>query len=206
MAYNSNIFISKINPTQYKKVAPNFHIIYGCAATKFGNCLLAINEGRVCFLSFYDGEQETASLDDLIKTFPKATLQQNNDMARNYATYLFSDYFSNLTCNVLNANSIAGNQLPCQPCVNILMKGTEFETSVWEQLLNLRKGSTASYFDIAVAIGKPKAIRAVAKAVAKNNLSYVIPCHRVISKSQGLSKYRWGAERKFKMLKYEEAI
>ena len=86
-----------------------------------------------------------------------------------------------------------------------MLKGTNFQIKVWEALIKVPAGSVVSYQDVAGMIGNPKAVRAVASAVANNPISFVIPCHRVISKSGAIHKYRWGTERKKAILGWEAA-
>lgn len=81
--------------------------------------------------------------------------------------------------------------------------GTEFQTSVWTQLRSIPPGVTASYIDIARAIGKPKAVRAVGRANGQNRLAIVIPCHRVIRSDGSLSGYGGGVWRKRRLLELE---
>lgn len=85
----------------------------------------------------------------------------------------------------------------------IFSQGTPFQQLVWKELLNIPKGQTRTYQDIAHVIGKPKAVRAVGTAIGKNNLAVVVPCHRVIRKDGTLGGYRWGIEKKKKLLKKE---
>jgi AraC family transcriptional regulator of adaptative response/methylated-DNA-[protein]-cysteine methyltransferase len=74
---------------------------------------------------------------------------------------------------------------------------------VWEELRAIPYGSTLSYSDVARAIGRPRAVRAVARACASNPVAVVIPCHRVVGKDGALHGYRWGLERKQKLLVLE---
>jgi methylated-DNA-[protein]-cysteine S-methyltransferase len=83
-------------------------------------------------------------------------------------------------------------------------KGTMFQKQVWQQLLNIDFGETASYLDIANAINKPKACRAVGAANGKNPISIVIPCHRIIGSSGKLTGYAGGLERKAYLLDLEK--
>lgn len=71
----------------------------------------------------------------------------------------------------------------------ILEKGTSFQRKVWEQLTLIPYGETASYQDVAIAIGKKEAVRAIGQANKANNLPIIIPCHRVIGKNQSLTGY-----------------
>ncbi len=83
------------------------------------------------------------------------------------------------------------------------LQGTAFQKSVWQALRKIPTGKTATYLDIARKIGKPRAVRAVAQACGANHIAVVIPCHRVIRTDGSLSGYRWGVERKAKLLERE---
>lgn len=83
------------------------------------------------------------------------------------------------------------------------IRGTAFQERVWQALSALPPGTTASYADIAAAIGQPSAVRAVARACAANRLAVAIPCHRVVRADGTLSGYRWGVERKRALLARE---
>ncbi|MBO1256887.1 methylated-DNA--[protein]-cysteine S-methyltransferase [Alteromonas sp. 5E99-2] len=82
--------------------------------------------------------------------------------------------------------------------------GTEFQKSVWQALLAVQYGETVSYSDIANAIDKPKAVRAVGAANGKNPLSIVVPCHRIIGKNGALTGYAGGMDRKAALLVLEK--
>lgn len=83
------------------------------------------------------------------------------------------------------------------------MMGTEFQLSVWRALLTVDYGQTASYLDIANAIGNPKAVRAVGMANGANPVSLIVPCHRVIGANGSLTGYGGGLERKRHLLAME---
>ena len=83
------------------------------------------------------------------------------------------------------------------------VQGTAFQERVWRALREIPPGTTASYTDIAVRIGAPKAVRAVAKACATNHIAVAIPCHRVVRRDGDLAGYRWGVERKRELLRRE---
>ncbi len=85
------------------------------------------------------------------------------------------------------------------------VRGTDFQCRVWNALREVPAGATASYKDIAHRIGQPKSVRAVARACASNVLAVAIPCHRVVRADGGLSGYRWGVERKRRLLEREAA-
>jgi AraC family transcriptional regulator of adaptative response/methylated-DNA-[protein]-cysteine methyltransferase len=83
------------------------------------------------------------------------------------------------------------------------IRGTAFQQQVWQALRAIPGGETVSYQQVAAAIGKPNAVRAVARACAANTLAIIIPCHRVVRNDGGLSGYRWGAARKAAILRRE---
>jgi len=85
-------------------------------------------------------------------------------------------------------------------------QGTEFQKQVWNELLNIPYGTTCSYKEIAIRIGKPKAIRAVANAIGKNPIWIIIPCHRVIGSDGSLTGYAGGLDIKEKLLQLEKAV
>jgi AraC family transcriptional regulator of adaptative response/methylated-DNA-[protein]-cysteine methyltransferase len=85
------------------------------------------------------------------------------------------------------------------------LSGTAFQRRVWKALQRIPRGATQSYRDVARAIGRPSAVRAVAKACAANPVAVAIPCHRVLRKDGGLGGYRWGLQRKRRLLALEHA-
>jgi methylated-DNA-[protein]-cysteine S-methyltransferase len=87
--------------------------------------------------------------------------------------------------------------------LNLLMQGTDFQKSVWRQLKKIPYGRTASYGEVAVAIGKPAACRAVGAANGQNPISIIVPCHRVIGSDGTLTGYGGGLWRKEWLLKHE---
>lgn len=87
--------------------------------------------------------------------------------------------------------------------VPFVLSGTDFQKTVWNHLRSIPFGTTASYSSVATAIGRPKAIRAVASACGKNKLAILIPCHRVVKNDGKISKYRWGVDRKRMLLDLE---
>jgi AraC family transcriptional regulator of adaptative response/methylated-DNA-[protein]-cysteine methyltransferase len=84
-----------------------------------------------------------------------------------------------------------------------LVKGTPFQVRVWRALLRVPSGTLVTYGNLAAAIGQPMAARAVGSAVGKNNLAYLIPCHRVIRKTGVIGDYRWGPSRKRAIVAWE---
>ncbi|MCL5875141.1 MAG: MGMT family protein, partial [Candidatus Dependentiae bacterium] len=86
------------------------------------------------------------------------------------------------------------------------LQGTPLQLKIWHALREIPQGSTVNYQDLAIQIGHPKAWRAVANAVGKNPIAYLIPCHRVIRKDGTLGGYRWGIHKKQALLLSERAL
>ena len=104
----------------------------------------------------------------------------------------FADYF--------------GGDLKGLEAIPIVSHGTDFQKSVWKQLLKIPTGQTASYGDIAVKLGKPKAMRAVGMANGRNPISIRVPCHRVIGADGSLTGFGGGMKRKTWLLQHENAL
>ncbi|MBX3486606.1 MAG: MGMT family protein [Candidatus Paracaedibacteraceae bacterium] len=86
----------------------------------------------------------------------------------------------------------------------IVVPGTEFQAAVWRHLLSIQQGETQSYSDVARAIGRPKAFRAVGQAVGANPIGILIPCHRVLAQNKKIGGFAWGTELKRKWLSIEK--
>jgi len=85
------------------------------------------------------------------------------------------------------------------------LRGTDFQLRVWERLCDIPYGETRSYGEVAQAVGKPKAVRAVGQANGRNPVSIIVPCHRVIGSDGGLTGYGGGLQRKKALLDLESA-
>jgi len=92
-----------------------------------------------------------------------------------------------------------------QPDLPLDIRGTAFQALVWRALQKIPPGRTTSYSEIAAALGRPSAVRAVARAIASNNLALLVPCHRVVRSDGELAGYRWGVERKRALIERERA-
>jgi len=99
---------------------------------------------------------------------------------------------------------IADNVFYSNSKLTLYIEGTELQLKVFRALLNIQKGTTTTYSHIAKEAGNPNAVRAVASAIGKNPIAWLIPCHRVLRKSGDLGGYHWGLTLKKKML-FEES-
>jgi AraC family transcriptional regulator of adaptative response/methylated-DNA-[protein]-cysteine methyltransferase len=173
-----------MTPGEYKRRGDGLRIHYGFHPTPFGCCLLATTERGICTLYFVSESGEKSALEGLQAEWPAAELFHDPDATGPLVAHLFG---SN------------GGPRP----FHLLLRGTNFQVKVWRALLSVPEGVMVSYQDVAELIGRPEATRAVASAIARNPISYLIPCHRVISSAGRSHRYRWGAARKKAILGWE---
>ncbi len=175
-----------MTPTAYRAGGPGTAIRFALGECSLGAILVAATDRGVCAIIF--GDDPAPLLRDLQDRFPKADLL-GADPA-----------FESTVAQVVAAVEAPGKALD----LPLDIRGTAFQQRVWQALRAIPSGRTASYADIAAAIGTPAAVRAVAAACAANTLAIAIPCHRVIRADGALSGYRWGVERKAKLLSREQ--
>ncbi len=106
---------------------------------------------------------------------------------------------------MLKAVLAAMTDHPAAGEIPIDVRATAFQARVWQALRQIPRGETRSYAELAEAIGQPTAVRAVARACAANPVAIAVPCHRVIGSDGSLTGYRWGVERKKKLLGMERS-
>ena len=180
------VYLVEATPDEAKSGGAGWIIRAGFAPTPFGICLLGESPRGICHLSFVEPSCEVAAWAALASEWPGAT-------------FLRDDSFSAVGASlfVRTDNDVR------TPAAQVLVKGSAFQVAVWRALLGIRAGAQISYGGLARALGRPEAVRAVASAVARNRIAYLIPCHRVIRKSGDLGGFRWGVERKRAMLAWE---
>jgi AraC family transcriptional regulator of adaptative response/methylated-DNA-[protein]-cysteine methyltransferase len=182
------VSIEAVSPGEFKSRGAGLKISYGFHPTPFGECLLAVTERGVCGLGFVSSGSRARTLVDLRKRWKNASFTENLHATRPYLDRIFG-------------RNGDGHRKP----LTLLLRGTNFQLKVWEALLRIPSGSVTCYEDIALRLGKPKAVRAVGSAVARNPVAFLIPCHRVIRKIGIFGEYHWGRARKKAMLAWEAA-
>jgi AraC family transcriptional regulator, regulatory protein of adaptative response / methylated-DNA-[protein]-cysteine methyltransferase len=156
--------------------------------TPLGIMIAGATDDGVCLLEFNDRRMLPTEYKDLMRLL-KTTFEEGEN---NYTTQLrneLNEYFE---------GSRKEFSIP------LVTPGSDFQKSVWNELMNIPYGSTRSYMEQSVALGKPGAIRAVANANGKNRISIVIPCHRVIGSDGHLTGYGGGLKRKRWLLDHEK--
>jgi AraC family transcriptional regulator of adaptative response/methylated-DNA-[protein]-cysteine methyltransferase len=182
------VTVEAMTPGEFKRDGEGLTIHYGLHPTPFGECLLGATARGVCALFFVQGNDRREVRAELRARWPNARLVEDADQTRKYVDRIFG-----------SASSTRRVPLP------LILSGTNFQIKVWEALLRIPPGHVLSYEDVAQRIGQPTASRAVGNAVAKNPISYIIPCHRVIQSVGVTGNYRWGPARKKAMLGWEFA-
>jgi AraC family transcriptional regulator of adaptative response/methylated-DNA-[protein]-cysteine methyltransferase len=175
-----------VTPGEYKQRGAGLQIRYGFHDTSFGECLLASTQRGICNLFFVQERDSSPVLEQLYASWPRAEFLERNSETQPVVDRIF-------------APADAGPRRP----FHLLLKGTNFQVNVWRALLSIPPGAMVSYQDAAELAGQPDATRAVANAISRNPIAYLIPCHRVISKSGQVHCYRWGVARKKAMLGWE---
>lgn len=175
-----------MSPGIYKAKGEGVNISYGFHNCQFGRALIMATKEGMAGMAFCDEGEERATLDDMTSRWPNANFTEDNSATTPYAVRSF------------NANNWEADQP-----LKVVLIGTDFEVRVWEGLLKIPLGTATTYSALAAEIGKPEAPRAVGRAVGRNPISFVVPCHRVVGKSGALTGYHWGLTRKRAMLGWE---
>jgi AraC family transcriptional regulator of adaptative response/methylated-DNA-[protein]-cysteine methyltransferase len=177
-----------MTPSEYRNGAVGQSIRFAVVECFLGRMIVAATERGICLIEFGDEPDDLRAV--LTTRFPKADLLEGDSA--------FLGWVGQVVAYIETPRS--GFSLPLD------IQGTVFQRKVWEALQTIPVGTTATYADIARQIGKPTAVRAVARACAANKLAVAIPCHRVVRADGDLSGYRWGVPRKRKLLEREAEL
>jgi AraC family transcriptional regulator of adaptative response/methylated-DNA-[protein]-cysteine methyltransferase len=180
------VTVEAVTPGEYKRHGADLTIRYGLHPSPFGECLLGVTDRGLCSLEFLADRNDEEALAELARRWPGAELTPEPHATQPYLDKLFPE---------------PGAE-PRGP-FTLHIKGTNFQLQVWQALLRIPAGTLTTYGAIARYLDKPGASRAVGQAVGWNPISYLIPCHRVISSTTGLGGYRWGLPRKRAILAWE---
>jgi AraC family transcriptional regulator of adaptative response/methylated-DNA-[protein]-cysteine methyltransferase len=186
--YESAAAAIGMTPARLRRGAAGLTISYGIVSSVLGPVLVAATERGIAHVALGDDEAELER--ELRASFPKATLERADDRVES-ATSAVVRYL---------AGTGPWPQLPLD------VRATAFQARVWAALTNIAPGTTTTYGDLARALGNPRAMRAVARACATNPAAVLIPCHRVVAKDGDLRGYRWGVQRKSRLLDLERSV
>jgi AraC family transcriptional regulator of adaptative response/methylated-DNA-[protein]-cysteine methyltransferase len=155
----------------------------GFHTSPFGDCLIGELPQGICHLSFFEKAQAAAAIAEMTTAWPNAEIVWDHDHSAQLGAKIFAP----------------GGPPP----LRVFMRGTPFQIRIWRALLDIPFGTVNSYGMLAATVGHPNASRATGSAVGKNEVSYLIPCHRVVRSDGHCGNYRWGPARKLAMLEWE---
>ncbi len=184
--YDLFVAVESVTPGEYKQRGQGLNIDYGIHQSPFGNCLLGMTQRGICSLSFHDSLNDQEAVHYLNQKWPRAVLKKNPERTRTFFRKIFESNEHNKS-----------DKIPLH------LEGTNFQIKVWEALLRIPTGHLVCYEDIARLIHQPRAVRAVGQAIARNPISLLIPCHRVIRKMGNFGNYQWGSTRKKMLIAWE---
>lgn len=176
-----------MEPAKYRRGAIAASIRYTCAPSPLGRMLVACTDKGICSVQFADSDEELEQA--LRQEFPFAVRRRDDAELADVARRVIGRM----------RGSAPAESLPLD------IRATAFQRRVWTYLQSLGLGETKSYSEVAKAIRRPSAVRAVARACATNPVAIVIPCHRVVRSNGDSGGYRWGVQRKEKLLRMESA-
>jgi len=176
-----------MTPATYQKGGKGMKIGYTIAKSPLGKVLVAATERGVS--AVYLGDKDSELVAELRGEYPQAEIVAAPDGYQRWV------------------REIVQRTEGGQPQVELPLdlQATAFQRRVWQELQRIPRGATRTYAQVAQAVGRPKAVRAVARACATNPVSVVVPCHRVIRGDGNLAGYRWGLSRKERLLEQERA-
>ncbi len=177
-----------MTPTEYRRGGKDVIIRYSIVDSPLGKMMIAATGVGLCAVTFASLESELE--DDLASRFPASDRKRDEDGLGSMVRQILAQ---------MTEHPVA-LELPLD------VRATAFQRRVWEALRRIPRGQTRTYSQIAQEIGQPTAVRAVARACATNPVAVVVPCHRVIGSDGALTGYRWGVERKKKLLELENAF
>jgi len=175
-----------MTPKTFQEGAPGMKVGYAIVASPLGRLLVAATARGICMVSL--GASDDVLQRSLRTEFPRAEITRDNKALAPWVDVI--------------VKHLRGEEPHLELPLDV--RATAFQRRVWQALQAIPYGSTRTYSAIAKEIGKPTAVRAVARACATNPVSLVIPCHRVIREDGGLGGYRWGIERKERLLASEK--
>jgi AraC family transcriptional regulator, regulatory protein of adaptative response / methylated-DNA-[protein]-cysteine methyltransferase len=176
-----------MTPGAYRRGGHGVEIRYSIAKSPYGRLLVGATAKGVCAVQL--GDSEGALEASLRAQYPRASRKRDDDALRS-------------TLAAILAHLDGGVRRLDLP---IDVAATAFEWRVWKALQEIPYGETRSYGQVAAALGQPRATRAVARACASNRVALLVPCHRVVRGDGSAGGYRWGEERKRRLLEVEKA-
>jgi AraC family transcriptional regulator of adaptative response/methylated-DNA-[protein]-cysteine methyltransferase len=177
-----------MRPTTYRRGGDGLTIRYVIVDSPLGRLLVAATTRGICSIAMGDSDRTVERA--LRGEYPAAALVRDDERLARWARAIVAH--------------VEGRRPRLDLPLDV--QATAFQWQVWTALAGIPRGETRTYAAVAKAIGRPKAARAVGHACATNPVAIVIPCHRVVPSSGGVGQYRWGAERKQRLLAGESTL
>jgi len=174
-----------MTPATYRRGGEGMHVRFTIAASPLGQVLVAATERGIS--AVYLGDNDARLESELRREYPRAQIERDHHGIEDWVRRI--------------VEHLRGHEPRLDLPTDV--QATAFQRRVWEELRRIPYGTTRTYSQIARAIGRPKAIRAVARACATNPTSIVVPCHRVVREDGNLAGYRWGISRKETLISQE---
>ena len=193
-----------MTPTAMKAGGAGEIIHYATTDSPLGRLLVATTARGLCAVLFADSEAEAAA--ELRERFPQAALRiAGTGLAGTGRAGTGRDLAAPEPGLAEAVRFVLSHlrETPTAATLPFHVRATAFQQRVWRALLDIPRGETRTYAQIAAAVGSPKAVRAVGTACGSNLLAVVVPCHRVVGADGRLTGYRWGIERKRQLLEME---
>jgi len=184
-----------MTPAEYRRGVAGMRIHYTVVASPLGRLLVGATDRGISAL--YLGESDAALLAALRKEYPRAELFPDAHDRAGGSSKGLRGWIEKILAHLRGQEPHL--DLPTD------VQATAFQRRVWEELRRIPYGATRTYTEVARSIGRPAAVRAVARACATNPVSVVVPCHRVVREDGDLAGYRWGMNRKRALLEKEAA-
>lgn len=175
-----------MTPATYRLGGQGMSIHYTIADSPLGRLLVAATQRGIS--AVYLGESDRRLEAALKEEYPRANVARGKEELSAWVSQIL-DHLRGREPHL---------DLPTD------VQATAFKRRVWEELRRIPYGATKTYSEVARAIGRPNAVRAVARACATNPVSVVVPCHRVVREDGKLAGYRWGIDRKLQLLEREK--
>jgi AraC family transcriptional regulator of adaptative response/methylated-DNA-[protein]-cysteine methyltransferase len=175
-----------MTPGAYRNGGSQLTIGYAIAECPLGRLLMAATPNGICAVFLGDDDAELRQW--LAEEFPHAQITADRGRLKGWLDEILAHL----------AGQLPHLDLPLD------VQATAFQMRVWQKLREIPFGQTRTYSQVAASLGRPTAMRAVARACATNPASIVIPCHRVVRADGDLGGYRWGLKRKRRLLEGEK--
>lgn len=199
------VTVHAVTPGQARRGGEGLTIRSGVHPTPFGPALVGVTDRGVCHLSFLDSPKEVERGSEReVERGSEQAFDEADARADLHERWPGADHVDDPSPGA-EVVARAFDGADADGPLPVLVRGTNLQVQVWQALVRLPAGTAVSYGTLAAAVGRPTATRAVAGAVAANRVGVLIPCHRVLRSTGALSGYRWGPDRKRRLLAVEAA-